>query len=73
LRRLQQNGLAMPFPQVEPGAWWQELSRLQLAEPIRVPLWLVLPQGWRDQAVLAYTAERLVSSYRSAQNDAPGA
>ena len=73
LRRLQQNGLAMPLPQVEPSAWWQELNRLQLAEPIRVPLWLVLPQGWRDQTVLVHTAEQLASSYRSAQNDAPGA
>ena len=73
LTRLQQSGLAMPFPRVAPGDWWQELNWLPLAEPIQVPLWLVLPQGWRDQAVLAYTAERLVSSYRSAQNDAPGA
>jgi len=71
LARLHQAGLAMPFPQVAPADWWQELSRLALPEPIRVPLWLVLPQGWRAQAVLAHTAERL--AYSTAQKVAPGA
>jgi hypothetical protein len=71
LARLRQAGLAMPFPQVAPGDWWQELTQLPLPEPILVPLWLVVPQGWRRLAVLAHTAERLVSS--PARKDAPGA
>lgn len=40
----------------------QKLSRPTLPAPIRMPHWLVLPQGWRAQAVLAHTAERLVCS-----------
>ena len=71
LARLQQAGLAMPFPQVAPADWWQPLTRLPLPEPIRVPLWLVLPQGWRQQTVLTHTAERL--AYSPAQKYAPGA
>ena len=71
LARLQQAGLAMPFPQVAPADWWQPLTRLPLPEPIPVPLWLVLPQGWRRQLVLAHTAERLACS--RAQMYAPGA
>jgi hypothetical protein len=71
LARLQQAGLAMPFPQVEPGDWWQELTQLPLPEPILVPLWLVLPQGWHRQVVLAHTAKRLV--YSPVQEYAPGA
>jgi len=71
LARLQQAGLAMPFPQVAPGGWWQELTPLALAEPILMPLWLVVPQGWHRQAVLAHTAERL--AYSPAQKYAPGA
>ena len=71
LARLQQTGLAMPLPHVAPGDWWQELTQLALPEPILVPLWLVLPQGWHRQVVLAHTAERLASS--PAQKDAPGA
>ena len=62
LARLQQAGLAMPFPQVAPADWWQPLTRLPLPEPIPDPLWLVLPQGWRRQVVLAHTAERLACS-----------
>jgi hypothetical protein len=71
LTQLQQAGLAMPFPRVAPADWWQLLTRLPLSEPIRVPLWLVLPQGWQHQAVLAHTAERLVTS--PAQKYASGA
>jgi len=71
LARLQQACLAMPFPQVAPADWWQPLTRLPLPEPIRVPLWLVLPEGWRQQALLAHTAERL--AYSPAQKYAPGA
>jgi hypothetical protein len=71
LARLQQACLAMPFPQVAPADWWQPLTRLPLPEPIPVPLWLVLPQGWRRQLVLAHTAERLACS--RAQKYAPGA
>ena len=71
LARLQQAGLAMPFPQVAPADWWQPLTRLAQPAPISVPLWLVLPEGWRQQAVLAHTAERLV--YSPAQKYAPGA
>jgi hypothetical protein len=71
LARLQQAGLAMPFPQVAPADWWQPLTRLPLPEPIPVPLWLVLPQGWRRQLVLAHTAERL--GCNRAQKYAPGA
>jgi hypothetical protein len=59
LARLQQAGLAMPFPQVAPADWWQPLTRLPQPAPIRVPLWLVLPEGWRQQAVLVHTAEQL--------------
>jgi hypothetical protein len=59
LARLQQSGLAMPFPQVAPADWWQPLTRLPQPAPISVPLWLVLPEGWRRQVVLAHTAERL--------------
>jgi hypothetical protein len=59
LARLQQAGLAMPFPQVAPADWWQPLTRLPQSAPISVPLWLVLPEGWRRQAVLAHTAEQL--------------
>ena len=69
LASLQQAGLAMPFPQVASGDGWQELTRLPLPEPIRLPLWLVLPQDWRAQAVLTLTAERLV--YSPAQKYAP--
>ena len=61
----------MLFPQVATGGSWQELSRLHLQEPLLVPLWLVLPQGWHRQAVLAHTAERLV--YSPAQKYAPTA
>jgi hypothetical protein len=71
LARLQQAGVAMPFPQVAPADWWQPLTRLPLPEPIRVPLWLVLPDGRHRQAVLAHTAERL--GYRPVQKYAPGA
>ena len=71
LARLQQTGLAMPLPQVAPGDWWRKLTQLALPEPILVPLWLVLPQGWHRQVVLAHTAERLASS--PARKDAPGA
>jgi len=71
LARLQQAGLAMPFPQVAPTDWWQPLTRLPLPEPIPVPLWLVLPQAWRRQVVLAHTAERLACS--RAQKHAPDA
>ena len=59
------------FPQVAPADWWQPLTRLAQPAPISVPLWLVLPEGWRQQAVLAHTAERLV--YSPAQKYAPGA
>jgi hypothetical protein len=69
LARLQQAGLAMPFAQVTPGGWWQELTQLALVEPILMPLWLVVPQGWHRQAVLAHTAERL--AYSPAQKYAP--
>jgi len=71
LARLQQAGLAMPFPQVAPADWWQPLTRLPQPAPISVPLWLVLPEGWRRQVVLAHTAERL--AYSPAQKYAPGA
>jgi hypothetical protein len=59
LARLQQIGLAMPFPRVAPGDWWQALTLLPLPEPIVVPLWLVVPQEWHRQALLVHTAERL--------------
>ena len=71
LARLQQAGLAMPFPRVAPGDWWQALTQLPLPEPIVVPLWLVVPQEWQRQALLAHTAERL--AYSPAQKYAPGA
>ena len=71
LARLQQAGLAMPFPQVTPADWWQALIRLPQPEPIRLPLWLVLPKGWRRQAVLAHTTEQL--AYSPAEKNAPGA
>jgi DNA-binding transcriptional LysR family regulator len=71
LARLQQAGLAMPFPQVAPADWWQPLTRLPQPAPISVPLWLVLPEGWRRQVVLTHTAERL--AYSPAQKYAPGA
>lgn len=71
LVRLQQAGLAMPFPQVAPADWWQPLTRLPQSVPIRVPLWLVVPEGWRQQAVLAHTAERL--AYSPTEMYAPGA
>ncbi len=59
LARLQQAGLAMPFPQVASADWWQPLTRLPQPAPISVPLWLVVPEGWRQQTVLAHTAEQL--------------
>jgi len=34
----------MPLPQVAPN---------------KMPLWLVLPEGWRQQGVLAHTASAL--------------
>ena len=59
LARLQQAGLAMPFPQVAPADWWQPLTRLPLPEPIPVPLWLALPADWQEHRVLRHTAQEL--------------
>jgi hypothetical protein len=57
--RLERSGLAMPLLRAAPAHWWQGLQRLHLAEPLMLPLWLVLPAGWREQPVLAHTAEVL--------------
>jgi len=52
----------MPFPQLEPDHWWEGLQRLPLPEPLWVPLWLVLPADWRQQAVLLHTGEQLCAN-----------
>ncbi|MEB3165956.1 MAG: hypothetical protein VKO65_04725 [Cyanobacteriota bacterium] len=59
LGRLQRSGLAMPLLRADPAHWWQGLQRLHRIEPLTLPLWLVLPAGWREQPVLAHTAEVL--------------
>ncbi|MEB3350615.1 MAG: hypothetical protein VKO00_11435 [Cyanobacteriota bacterium] len=58
-QRLQRGAVAMPLPELEPAHWWQGLQRLPLPTPLSLPLWLVLPAGWRQQGALAHTAERL--------------
>ncbi|MEO1004226.1 MAG: hypothetical protein AAFX65_14125 [Cyanobacteria bacterium J06638_7] len=59
LQRLERSPLAMPLAELEPADWWQPLQRLPLPAPLHVPVWLALPAGWRQQAVLAHTAEQL--------------
>jgi hypothetical protein len=59
LQRLERSPLAMPLAELEPADWWQPLQRLPLPAPLQMPLWLVLPAGWRQQALLAHTAEQL--------------
>ncbi|MBE9153914.1 hypothetical protein IQ220_07800 [Cyanobium sp. LEGE 06113] len=59
LQRLECSPLAMPLAELEPAYWWEPLLRLPLAVPLHLPLWLVLPAGWRQQAVLAHTAKKL--------------
>lgn len=61
LRRLARAPLAMPLPALDPAHWWQPLHRLSLGAPLRLPLWLVLPQDWRRQPLLVHTAERLAA------------
>jgi hypothetical protein len=61
----------MPLPELEPAHWWEGLQRLPLSTPLQQLLWLVLPASWRQQAVLAHTAERL--GYIQAGKYAPGA
>lgn len=59
LQRLERSGLAMPLAELEPADWWQPLNFLPLPRPLLLPVWLVLPAGWRQQAVLAHTVEQL--------------
>lgn len=59
LQRLERSAVAMPLVRVAPAHWWQGLQRLPLPEPLPLPLWLVLPAGWRQQPVLRHTAEVL--------------
>jgi hypothetical protein len=61
LERLLRAELAMPLPQLEPSHGWQGLQRLPLPSPLQVPIWLVLPAGWRRQGVLAHTVECLAT------------
>jgi hypothetical protein len=60
LQRLERSGLAMPLAELEPADWWQPLHFLALPRPIGLPVWLVLPAGWREQGVLVHTAEQLL-------------
>lgn len=71
LERLERSALAMPLPRLDPAHWWRGQQMLPLPTPLRVPLWLVLPAGWRQQGVLAHTAEQL--GYHPAATYAPGA
>ena len=59
LQRLESGPLAMPLPALAAAGWWGPLRRIPLQIPLRVPLWLVLPEGWRQQAVLMHTVEQL--------------
>jgi hypothetical protein len=59
LGRLASSGLAMPLLDLPPAAWWEPLHRQSLADPPRLPIWLALPAGWQEQAVLAHTARSL--------------
>jgi hypothetical protein len=59
LQRLERSPLAMLLPELEPADWWKPLQRLPLPAPLHVPVWLALPAGWRQQAVLVHTAEQL--------------
>ncbi|MCP9815123.1 hypothetical protein KBY76_00385 [Synechococcus sp. GreenBA-s] len=59
LLRLESTALAMALPELAPAHWWAPLRRFPLPTPLRVPLWLVVPEGWRQQAVLVHTAEQL--------------
>jgi hypothetical protein len=59
LQRLECSPLAMPLAELEPADWWEPLLRLPLPVPLHLPVWLVLPAGWRQQAVLAHTVEQL--------------
>jgi hypothetical protein len=61
LQRLESSPLAMPLAELEPADWWEPLLLLPLPFPLHLPLWLVLPAGWRRQAVLVHTVEQLRS------------
>jgi hypothetical protein len=60
-QRLQRSPVAMALPRLEPAHWWLDLQRLPPPAPLPVPLWLVLPGDWRQQAVLAQTADHLTT------------
>ena len=59
LRRLEKTGLAMVLPRLEPAHWWHPLRPLQLPAPLETTVWLAVPAGWREQAVLVEAVERL--------------
>jgi hypothetical protein len=59
LDRLARFPVAMALATVEPADWWRPLQMQPLAQPLHLPLWLVLPEGWRKQTVLAHTAEQM--------------
>jgi len=60
LQRLEKARLAMPLAEQEPGDWWKPLQVLPLPRPLLLPVWLVLPAGWRQQGLLVHTAEQLL-------------
>ncbi|MFO8238690.1 MAG: hypothetical protein R6U00_10690 [Prochlorococcaceae cyanobacterium] len=83
-RRLEQGSLAMPIAgldhaHLEPAGRepidneprWRQLP---LPRPLSVPLWLLLPAGWRQQPVLSHTLEQLRShpGLQASNNQAPG-
>lgn len=61
LHRLERGGLAMALPDLAPAHWWTPLQRLALSAPLAMPVWLVLPEGWREEAVLVHIANALTA------------
>ena len=59
LARLDRQLLAMALPAGAPAGWWQGLTRLPWFQPLQLPVWLVLPVGWRRLPVLQAAAAQL--------------